>query len=104
MSEISSFELLTLIRIYIFDANLILIALPIYKMIKRKIRCYQTPFLFVFALIADNLTWLGTYIFIDRDIASKYYNLWIGVAVALIISIAIIFGDHEFSIGIKIVI
>lgn len=105
MNKFDTITFLNTLESYISYGNLVLVALPIYKMIKGQIRCYQTPFLFVFAVMAYNLSFIGATIFLGKTIIEPIvYTKWIITVITLLISISIIFGDQEISIGIKILI
>ena len=99
-----TYELLKTMGPYILATNLLLIAYPIYKMLKKELRCYQTPFLFVFAGITEFMILFGINTFSPNEILYISYPLWVVIFVAPIFSIVIIFGDYEFSIGSKILI
>ena len=102
MDPYSGDKFLMMVSVIIMAVNLIILVLPIYKMIKKEIRCYQTPFLFVFAGTAEFLLHLGVLIFLT-NIPSTYgiEVVSIMISIIMIFVLAIIFGDQEFSIGIK---
>ena len=86
---------LMLISNIILGINLLVIILPIYKMVKKQIRCYQTPFLFVFAAMAEYLYNLGPTVFKkNSDNSDNPILEYIIIGVVLLFALAIIFGDQ----------
>lgn len=85
------------IRSYILVTNLLLIAYPIYKMFKKNLRCYYTPFLFVFGGATECFLLFGEFAFSSTRELNIFYVTWIFVCLSPIVSIVIIFGDSEFS-------
>ena len=102
MNPLNPINIYFTISYEIIGLNLLLVGLPIFKMFKKEIRCYQTPFIFVLFVTSEFSLHLGFFIKSGFPISS-YFWVYIILAIEITIVSLIIFGDWEFKILVKLI-
>lgn len=102
MNPLNPINFYFIISYGIIGLNLLSVGFPILKMFKKEIRCYQTPFIFVFFVTSEFFLHLGYFIKTDIPVAS-YFWVYIILAIEISIMSIIIFGDPEFKIFVKLI-
>ena len=101
--QIFKFEITFQVFYLFLGLNLILMIIPTYRKCKKRIRFYQTPFLYVFFFNSMNFLFGGVIAFYFSFFYSDYI-VWISMFLGQVVIFIIIFGDRELKFKFKILI
>lgn len=89
------------IRSALFDIGLLLIILQIIKEYQKKLKWYQTPFVFLFIAFIENVSYYSE--FARHHILIDFIQIMISSPIEFILIVLIIFFDKEFQMKYKII-